>query len=98
MELGIGPDTKKWNCKFHKKNEAICKKPSTDFFEKKTCSPLKIQVLHRNFSAFAQLSDFFMEFRFHLVSLLGKLEGVERERKLIFAELIQKRTICSIGS
>jgi hypothetical protein len=85
--LGIGFDTEKleWFIANEKANDL--QRTVDGFLEKSACTLTEIQILHGKLSAFAQMSDFLLGFRFHLTSLLRKFSDGEAKKKLIPAAL-----------
>ncbi len=98
--LGIGFDTEKMEWFVSRDKGADLQSTINQFLGKRACTLLEAQVLHGKLSAFAQMSDFLLGFRFHLVAFLRKFDEGGPGKKLIPAELkddlwIWKKVICA---
>jgi hypothetical protein len=85
--LGIGFDSEKMEWFISKEKAGDLQSCIEEFTRKNACTLLDIQVLHGKLSSFAQMSDFLMGFRYHLVAFLKKFGGEAQEKKIIPREL-----------
>jgi hypothetical protein len=85
--LGIGFDSETLEWYLAKPKADNLQQCIDEFLTKKVCSLLEAQILHGKMSAVAQMSNFLMGFRFHLVGFLKKFGVNEKEVRLIPREL-----------
>ncbi len=85
--LGIGFDSEKLEWYLTKDKADDLHQCIDEFLPRKACSLLEAQILHGKMSAVAQMSNFLMGFRFHLVGFLKKFGANEKENCLIPNEL-----------
>jgi hypothetical protein len=81
--LGIGFDSENLEWYITKEKAIDLQKCIDEFLARKTCALLDAQTLHGKLTSFGQMSDFFMGFRFQLVSLLKKFGEDEKGIRLI---------------
>jgi hypothetical protein len=81
--LGVGFDTKNLEWYIPKEKADDLQDCVDGFLGKGACSLQDAQILHGKLSAFAQMSDFLLGFRFQLTTFLRKFEPEETGKKLI---------------
>jgi hypothetical protein len=85
--LGVGFDTKNLEWYIPKEKADDLQDCVDGFLGKGACSLQDAQILHGKLSAFAQMSDFLLGFRFQLTTFLRKFEPEATGKKLIPQEL-----------
>jgi hypothetical protein len=85
--LGIGFDSEKMEWFISKDKASDLQACVVEFMGKMACTLLDIQILHGKLSSFAQMSDFLMGFRYHLVAFLKKFHGEPDEKRIVPKEL-----------
>ena len=85
--LGINFDTSLMEWSISAEKESSLQKTIDEFLAKKVCSLKEVQKLLGKLANFAQMSDFLRSYKFNILWLLRKFDGLETERKLISQEL-----------
>ena len=87
--LGVIFDSESMEWSLSGSKERGLQKALDEFLAKKSCTLKDVQKLHGKLANFAQSCDFMKGFRFNLLQLLGKFDGVDGEKKIVNEDLKQ---------